>query len=457
MGRTFSWVTALVIVNLGLACPSFAATNARTLSRQVLSENSVESAAAIAELRRLGPEGLRTFLDVHADRLPLDRVKSAAEVSSLATADWQRFSAVLDALCQQRDCYASQLYWYTDLEAAKVAAKATGKPILSLRLLGGLDEEFSCANSRFFRVALYANREISSVLRDRVILHWQSVRPVPKVTIDFGDGRQLQRTLTGNSIHYLLDAEGRPLDALPGLYGPKAFLSWVERAAAVAQQTTDLSAIERAGVLEQYHRDRIAAIETRWMADLGTLGIPAPVGLRTPADLNETDSAAPLAERAAQLAVTKSVVERPILSSISPRPRTSQRLSAITDAAVWQQIATLHLDDARLDRNSQILLQRKNPYLLRGSDSRSETTTAQLRQLQQNFERAIALDTVRNEYLLHQQLHQWFVEDTESTANTDRLNERVYSELFLTPSSDPWLGLLPAGTYTGIENGGVSQ
>jgi len=30
----------------------------------------------------------------------------------------------------------------------------------------------------------------------------------------------------------------------------------------------------------------------------------------------------------------------------------------------------------------------------------------------------------------------------------------VYAELFLTPSSDPWLGLLP-GAYTGLENDGV--
>ena len=47
--------------------------------------------------------------------------------------------------------YTSQLYWYTDLEAAKAQAKRLGKPILSLRLLGKLTDEFSCANSRFFR------------------------------------------------------------------------------------------------------------------------------------------------------------------------------------------------------------------------------------------------------------------------------------------------------------------
>jgi hypothetical protein len=30
------------------------------------------------------------------------------------------------------------------------------------------------------------------------------------------------------------------------------------------------------------------------------------------------------------------------------------------------------------------------------------------------------------------------------------LNERVYAELFLTPSSDPWLGLKPDDVFTGL-------
>ena len=80
----------------------------------------------------------------------------------------------------------------------------------------------------------------------------------------------------------------------------------------------------------------------------------------------------------------------------------------------------------------------------------------QLLQLQRNFENAIALDTVRNEYLLHSQIHEWFIE-AETIDNVDSLNERVYSTLFLTPSADPWLGLFPTGTYTGLENGGISQ
>ena len=40
----------------------------------------------------------------------------------------------------------------------------------------------------------------------------------PKVTIDFGNGKTLERTLTGNSAHLVLDVDGRPVDALPGLF-----------------------------------------------------------------------------------------------------------------------------------------------------------------------------------------------------------------------------------------------
>ena len=35
------------------------------------------------------------------------------------------------------------------------------------------------------------------------------------------------------------------------------------------------------------------------------------------------------------------------------------------------------------------------------------------------------------------------------------LNERVYADLFLTPRRDPWLGLVPADTYTALDNNGV--
>jgi hypothetical protein len=37
----------------------------------------------------------------------------------------------------------------------------------------------------------------------------------------------------------------------------------------------------------------------------------------------------------------------------------------------------------------------------------------------------------------------------------EKLNEKVYAELFLTPRSDPWLGLLSVDVYTALDNGGI--
>ena len=113
-----------------------------------------------------------------------------ADPSAASDEQWQRIATALDTVGQQKNSYIAGLYWYTDLEEAKKTLPPANKPILSLRLLGKLTDEFSCANSRFFRTVLYPNAEVSAYLREHYVLHWQSVRPVPKVTIDYGDGRQ---------------------------------------------------------------------------------------------------------------------------------------------------------------------------------------------------------------------------------------------------------------------------
>jgi hypothetical protein len=179
----------------------------------------------VKALREAGPAGLEALLKAAGPQvaeLRLNKVRLESEAAA-------KLRAAVDGVAGQRDAWASGLYWFTDLEAAKAEAARTGRRILSLRLLGNLDEEYCCANSRFFRTVLYANQAVSKVLRDRYVLHWKSVRPVPLLTIDMGDGRRIKRTITGNSIHYVLNAEGTVIDALPGIYSPAAFLSALDR------------------------------------------------------------------------------------------------------------------------------------------------------------------------------------------------------------------------------------
>ena len=178
----------LLLVLLADTQSSRASTNFELLAGRAVSESAAESGPAIAELRAAGPARLHDLFTIY--RREIDR--NIANPLTPVTPEWQRLSAALDAVSQQKDSYLSGLYWYTDLNQAEAAAKSSGKPILSLRLLGRLNEEFSCANSRFFRTVLYSNVDVSRALRERFILHWQSVRPAPRVTIDFGDGRKLE-------------------------------------------------------------------------------------------------------------------------------------------------------------------------------------------------------------------------------------------------------------------------
>ncbi|MBD2439027.1 hypothetical protein [Nostoc sp. FACHB-110] len=386
----------------------------------------------VATLRKQGPQGLQTFLKSHQDALNTGVLG--------ATVPNAKIRAALDALCQQRDCYASHLYWYTDLEQAKAAAKASGKPILSLRLLGRLDEDLSCANSRFFRVALYPNAAISQALQNRFILHWQSVRPVPKITIDFGDGRKIERTITGNSIHYVLDESGRPIDAIPGLYSPQAFLRQLQQAEVVAKEYSKVPLAQRQAFLQKYHSDRLNAIQSQWQADLSRLGI------QSPPKLSNTNQ--PTAEIAGSLAVTKMAIENPMLNAL--RPNTTQNrenLAAITDQEAWNKIAQLYAADAKLDQNSISLITAKK-FL------NTKAETGNLLKTINKFEALMALDTVRNEYMLHSQIHQWFLQDAQ-TSDLAKLNDKVYAQLFLTPNSDPWLGLLASDAYSAIDGEGL--
>ena len=413
------------------------------LARQAVSDNATESVGAITELRKLGPTGLHVLFQTYADEIN----RQIADPLRPSTPEWQRLATALDGVSMQKDSYLSGLYWYTDLDHAKSAARVSDKPILSLRLLGNLNEEFSCANSRFFRTILYSNAEVAKMLQDKFILYWQSVRSVPRVTIDFGDGRKLERTITGNSIHYILDPEGRTIDALPGLYGPQAFLRALGESEATAKRLAKLDGAKFKFELSSYHRIRLNFIHAAWLNDTKDIGGKLPEGWIVTSTPN---SSTPTAVRIAPLAITKMVSEASTLRSLFA---TGNAIAAVTDEAAWNKIARLHLSDAQLDTRSKGLIQRQVRKVLLSTDSadKPETTLANLiDKLQMN----IALDTVRNEYMLHRTLYGWLIVDG-GRSKLDDLNKKVYAELFLTPGTDPWLGLFTPETYMALDNGGI--
>ena len=335
----------------------------------------------------------------------------------------QKLESLLDSVSKQRHGSKSRLFWHTEMREALGAAKASGKPVLSLRMLGNLTEEFSCANSRFFRTTLYANESISKYLRDNYVLHWQSVRPVPKVTIDFGDGRVLNRTITGNSAHYLLTEDGKTIDCLPGLYGAVPFKAWLVSGTELASRVAAAPESKQQQLVQQHHSDRIESLNT-------------------------------------QLTNHMSVVE-PKFTNV----RSVETYDSFMNDKLWQKLAYRHRSWSRLDKASKALIGTENPIGKTAAPTAAEAVpiavtksfveTPMVRMFRQ-LENNIGIDSVRNEYVLHRRIHQWFA-DSQKPFELEQLNERVYAQLFLTPSSDPWLGLKPAGVYSGLENDGVAK
>lgn len=385
--------------------------------------------AAIAELRARGPAGVAALMQHFNGEIQRARAANAEGAAYRATPEWLRIRAALDRISRMKDCYAAGLYWYTDWAAAQEAAREEDKPILTLRLLGNLDDELSCANSRYFRSILYPDPRIAALLRKSFILHWKSVRPVPRLTIDFGDGRRMERTITGNSAHYVVNADGGVVDAIPGLVAPDSFLEVLQQ----AQARWSGSKTQRLGGPElraqwQHEADRIARQRETAFAAIG-LGVPPPAAL-------PLRPAAAIA--AAPLAPTKAAVElRPLAATT---PRAEQFSSSVIDPR-WKSVAA--------QREAKIALSPESEALIRTKCATADTATRKIAA----FRTALAADTVYNELALRPQILLWLAQ-APGMIGVDGLNARVYAELFQTPDDDPWLGLAPEDAYAALENEG---
>ncbi|MBL8877021.1 MAG: thioredoxin family protein [Phycisphaerae bacterium] len=426
---------------------------------------------------------------------PSDGASGPARLSALLAqydADPGSIStSAIDAAAGQYGAVWSRLYWHRTLEDAQVQARAEGKPILYLRMMGKLTDEYSCANSRFFRTVLYTNEAVSKLLRDKFVLVWESERPVPVITVDYGDGRTLKRTITGNSIHYVLNSDGRIVDALPGLYDPVAFARIIGRAGFIASEGSDSAIVAHLNdslsrLDDAFSNDAFAAgivpdatpIPRRVMAHVdnaisrtagkSTVEGPFLPPMRT--ELAKT-APAPKADDAMRATMSKSGGERRLLLATTPPQPQPEALNAQSiaetkylaeapltrvaaqvspdqignDWQTWQRLAALHLRDAQLDARSLALIQNQNV----GASPRDLDATIQ------SFQSSLAADTVRNNYEFRPRVLQWLL-DSGVRATPRDMNERVYGELFLTPRSDPWLGLAPENTYTALTNEGCS-
>lgn len=457
MQRLFSRQRLSLAILLGLFLAAsyglFAATTARPANEvqqwtvDAISDDEATASRAIDSLRSMGPEGLTAFSAAHAEGLEQLRQNPVCDCES--SSPKRRLAHAVDRIAGQRNAASSGLYWYTDFALAQSVAKREEKPIISLRLLGQLTEELSCANSRFFRTILYADPAIADCLRNEFVLHWQSVRPVPKITVDFGDGRRLERTITGNSAHYVLDYQGRVVDVLPGLYSPQVFLRELRRMAEVARQLGPVDDEPRTARLASYHRDRQSVL-TKEMAPTQSTSEENRVGMSAPNMFSE-DLDIPVPKGSSEQFLVRTVTPDALPDVPSEQEPMGYDRVAGVEPDVLAGLALRMLEESGFSQESETLMRAKiaampTEYLPGPLPTVQDKVLARLML-------TVAFDTARNEYGFHRQIHGWLA--AEPNLDLERLNDRVYADLFLTPHEAPWLGLLNIEAFSAVDACGI--
>ena len=177
------------------------------------------------------------------------------------------------------------------------------------------------------RVAAYVNQTFEPV--------WESVRPVPLVRIDFGDGNVLTRTLHGNILTSVCNADGQVLDALPGIYEEQTYLDQLNQLRLLAKAAERQAADKRGDWVKAYHQRQAAALQKN----------------QPPDQFVEAKKVVPITKRAIERPVE--IVLQPQPPQTEPQPAQPAKEKAATvvkeDAVLWKAL----LEDTQLNEKTR--------------------------------------------------------------------------------------------------------
>jgi hypothetical protein len=240
---------------------------------------------------------------------------------------------------------------------------------------------------------LLSDPEVAAFLKAEVIPAWQTVRDVPKLTVDFGNGKKITRTLAGNTAMLLCTADGKVLDAFPGVYTPADFLKELKAAIAATKEPNATLA---------WH-------------------------------LREA-SAAPVPRRALAFTGAKAVVEAPLLMALNmketPQPYSSE-LTADGAKGMFDRYARMLVDLSKSPMKRQDVLARMglNPNA--------------------SPEEIVARDSQNNVRAVRPAVHLWMA-TLDHLPTPEEGKQVMFKQLLHIPIDDPYLGL--GGTLPGTGN-----
>lgn len=119
---------------------------------------------------------------------------------------------------------------------------------------------------------LLSDAKVAQYLSENFVLCWNSVRPAPKVSIDFGNGKVLERTIKGNTTFHVCLPDGRVVDSLPGVYKPDDFLTELK-------QSLELTRLSEQEILQRHREPQLAQASPNLREAIGKGVIEAPLVL----------------------------------------------------------------------------------------------------------------------------------------------------------------------------------
>lgn len=285
----------------------------------------------------------------------------------------------------------NEIAWFNQFEDAKKEAAKTKKPILLLSMFGEIDEQMPCANARTLRATLFKDPDFKKLVGLDVIPAWEMVRAVPKIEIDLGDGRKIKRTVRGNAVMYLCNADGKVVDAFPGIYTKSDFMPMIRESIEKVARATE-------GDVFAFHKSQplivprsIPLTTSKMMAESPTLNLIGAESFEgaTPTTLKKEESK----ERRQFLAAARRVRDMSLI------PANSEEVMFVTTGKNLSEVA-------QKDRASMIL----------------------------------AKDSERNTTMLRPVIHLWF-NSMKSLPTPGEAREAVLETILKIPYKDPYFGL----------------
>ena len=186
---------------------------------------------------------------------------------------------------------------------------------------------------------LFSNESVATAIVKDFEPVWVSLRPVPLITLDFGNGTVIRRTLHGNVATYACTGNGEVLDVLPGVYQPLPYIEQLQELVRLNRTIADETNVnKKAKALQKYHRAKQGVLEKRISGQAGKANSESRATAKKPGDFSPADLAAwnALAEDTRQNETTRRLaIHNYLAMRVLVRP---------DDIAKWIYREVLHSD-----------------------------------------------------------------------------------------------------------------